>query len=318
MKYQNLEDLLRNNKCPKDKKHTHTRIPNKHMNVYGGSYYIDDELMSEFWNHYYNKIYVKKKYEYLTEKQLQGESILAIDFDFRYNTSIKERQHTEEHITDIIGEVAQLLNKHLIIEGGSKFEVNVFEKPNVNLLDDVTKDGIHIIFKTNCSPELKILLWLELWPKISVCWEDLPIENSWESVLDKGVFEGTTNWQIFGSRKPLHDAYELKYIYEVSKDDEDQEFIIEEKPVENIDYKKLLPEISVRNKSNITFEVCEETSKKLEELKNQKKKKKRRPKIKFKKRKPCEISEREQIEEECNKLMKEKHRNDLDFEEIHK
>ena len=43
MKYQNLEELLYNNKCPKDKKHTHTRIPKPELNVYGGSYWIDPE-----------------------------------------------------------------------------------------------------------------------------------------------------------------------------------------------------------------------------------------------------------------------------------
>ena len=68
-----------------------------------------------------------------------------------------------------------------------------------------------VIVKIMVSSEFKILLWQELWQKLSVVWEDLPIQNSWESVLDKGVFEGTTNWQIFGSRKPLHEAYELKY-----------------------------------------------------------------------------------------------------------
>ena len=254
------------------------------MNIYGGSYYITDEIMPEFWHHYYNKVFKKNKFEYLTEKQLSGESILAIDFDFRYSTQIKERQHTEEHITDVIGEIAQLLNKHLIIESGNKFEVVVFEKPNINILDTIVKDGIHIIFKTNCTPELKILLWEELWPKLSVYWEDLPIENSWESVLDKGVFEGTTNWQIFGSRKPLHEAYQVKYMYVVEKDDD--EFIIEETTIENIDYGSLLPEISVRNKNNIKFEIKEKTQEKLEQLKKDRKKKpKRKSKIKFKKEK---------------------------------
>jgi len=316
MKYHNLEDLLRKNKCPKDKKHTHTRIPNKNLNVFGGSYYIEDSIMPEFWHHYHTKVWKKGLFEYLTERQITGESVLAIDFDFRYETSIKERQHTEEHITDVIGEVAQLLDKHLIVEKGNKFEVNVFEKPNLNCLTDITKDGIHIIVKIMVSSEFKILLWQELWQKLSVVWEDLPIQNSWESVLDKGVFEGTTNWQIFGSRKPLHEAYELKYIYEVEKEEED--FIIEERPVEDIDYMKLLPEVSVRSKSNITFEVCERTKKLLEDIKKNTKKKKNRPKIKFKKRKPSEITECEQIEDECNKLIKQKHRDDLEFEEVHK
>ena len=70
MKYQNLEDLLRKNKCPKDKKHTHTRIPNKNLNVFGGSYYIEDSLMPEFWHHYYNKVWKKNLFEYLTERQI--------------------------------------------------------------------------------------------------------------------------------------------------------------------------------------------------------------------------------------------------------
>ena len=67
MKYQNLEDLLRKNKCPKDKKHTHTRIPNKNLNVFGGSYYIEDSIMPEFWHHYYNKVWNKGLFEYLTD-----------------------------------------------------------------------------------------------------------------------------------------------------------------------------------------------------------------------------------------------------------
>ena len=226
MKYQNLEDLLYNNKCPKDKKHTHTRIPKKELNIYGGSYWInpdDKELIDEFWHHYHQKIFVEKKFEYLTEKQLRGESVLAIDFDFRYNADVNERQHTEEHVTDVIGEIAQLLNKHLIIKNNDRFPVYVFEKPNVNKLEDLCKDGIHIIVKINLPVEFKILIWEQLWQKLSVVWEELPITNDWESVLDKGVFEGTTNWQIFGSRKPLNEAYEVKYVYEVAK--EDDEFI---------------------------------------------------------------------------------------------
>ena len=38
---------------------------------------------------------------------------------------------------------------------------------------------------------------------------------------DKGVFEGGTNWQVFGSRKPLNEAYEVKYMYEVAKDEDE-------------------------------------------------------------------------------------------------
>tara|TARA_Y100001970_G_scaffold293340_1_gene439538 strand:+ start:2994 stop:5702 length:2709 start_codon:yes stop_codon:yes gene_type:complete len=320
MKYQNLEDLLYNNKCPKDKKHTHTRIPKPELNIYGGSYWInpdDQELINEFWYHYHKKVFVDKKFEYLTEKQLKGESVLAIDFDFRYNADVDERQHTEEHITDVIGEIAQLLNKHLIIKNNDRFPVYVFEKPNVNKLEDLCKDGIHIIVQINLPVEFKILIWEQLWQKLSVVWEELPITNTWESVLDKGVFEGGTNWQVFGSRKPLNEAYEVKYMYEVEKDED--EFIIEELEVEINNYEEFLKKVSVRNKNNKRFKIKEQTKELLKTIKERKKKKKKRAKkLKFKKAQPNEITSVEQIENECKKLVKQKHRDDLDFEEIHK
>jgi len=318
MKYTNLDDLLSKNKCPKDKKHTHTRIPDtkdpKKSGIWGGSYYLEEGLMEEFWHHYHDKVFVKKKYEYLTEKQLDKDSILAIDLDFRYDVNTEERQHTVEHITDAIGELALLLNNHLIIKPGEKFEVNVFEKPNLNSLDDVCKDGIHVIVKINVPVEFKMLLWEEFWQKLSVIWSDLPITNSWESVLDKGVFEGGTNWQVFGSRKPFHEAYQLKYIYELECGEDD--FEIEEKPVDGVDYKKMLAEISVRSKSK-KFKICEKTKELMKTIKLKKRKKKKRAKFKFKNTKISEITTIEQIENECTKLLKQKHKDDLDFEEIH-
>jgi hypothetical protein len=41
----------------------------------------------------------------------------------------------------------------------------------------------------------------------------LPLINSWEDVLDKGITEGTTNWQMYGSRKPGNEAYELTGVF---------------------------------------------------------------------------------------------------------
>ena len=45
---------------------------------------------------------------------------------------------------------------------------------------------------------------------ISNIWEDLPLTNTWDSVLDEGISTGKTNWQMFGSRKPGHQSYALK------------------------------------------------------------------------------------------------------------
>jgi hypothetical protein len=73
---------------------THTRIPDKELNIYAGSYIIPREELDTFYSLYYNHIFEKKCKEYLTEKQLETGGPMAVDFDFRYNNNIIERQHT--------------------------------------------------------------------------------------------------------------------------------------------------------------------------------------------------------------------------------
>ena len=55
---------------------------------------------------------------------------------------------------------------------------------------------------------------------------DFPLVNSWEDVFDKGISAGYTNWQLYGSAKPDHEAA-LTKVYEVSIDPEDGEMINE-------------------------------------------------------------------------------------------
>ena len=41
--------------------HTHTRIPDKELNIYGGAYIIPQESLKEFYSLYYDHIFVKKR-----------------------------------------------------------------------------------------------------------------------------------------------------------------------------------------------------------------------------------------------------------------
>ena len=90
-KFQSLENFLKAHKRKDGQPCTHTRIPNKEFNVYGGSWYIPKEDMEQFRKLYTRHIFVKNKSEYLTEKQDEenGGPIL-IDLDFRYKKSIKK------------------------------------------------------------------------------------------------------------------------------------------------------------------------------------------------------------------------------------
>jgi hypothetical protein len=44
----------------------------------------------------------------------------------------------------------------------------------------------------------------------------LPIINDWEDIVDEAITTGRNNWQLYGSRKPGHEAYELTCAFEVS------------------------------------------------------------------------------------------------------
>ena len=95
----NFSVYLKNFKAEKGDFHTHTRIGNKELNVFGGIYNI--EYTDEFWSNYYKHIIENNNDEFLTEKQIDDGPLL-VDIDMRYDLSIKSRQHSKDHIIDII------------------------------------------------------------------------------------------------------------------------------------------------------------------------------------------------------------------------
>ena len=76
---------------------------------------------------------------------------------------------------------------------------------------------------------------------------DLPLQNNYDSVLDLGISKGTTNWQVFGSRKPNHKAYTITHIFEMKFDEDDGEFQMETLNVNEYSKNLDLMEFSVRN-----------------------------------------------------------------------
>jgi hypothetical protein len=150
--YNDLSDFLskhnsNNIQNSQDKIITHTRIGSKELNVYGGSFTIKKEELSTFYKLYYEHIFVKNRKEYLTEKQLEQTGPILIDLDFRYDFSVTTRQHTQEHIQDIIQVYLDEIAKLVVIEQDVKFPIFIMEKPSINRVIEKqeTKDGIHII-----------------------------------------------------------------------------------------------------------------------------------------------------------------------------
>ena len=234
---------------------THTRIGNQNYNIYGGSYCISKEETDVFHKIYYNHVFINKNSEYLTEKQLQKNGGIFIDFDFKYNSDVKERIHTEEHIKDIISVYLDELKKILIFDN-RHFQILVMEKENVNILNEfnITKDGIHLIICIQLDKKIQMYLREKVLENIHEI-IDLPLINEWSNVIDISICKGTTNWQLYGSCKPRNQPYILTYMYDCYLDQEDIEFVINDMDISSFDIEKNFHLLSARYENHVIFEV---------------------------------------------------------------
>jgi len=257
-RYKDLNEFLAKHSAKNEKGQicTHTRIPDKESNIYPGSYIIPKEDKEQFYKLYYESIFEKKRREYLTERQLDEGGPMAVDFDFRYSYDVESRQHTKEHIQDMILLYLEELKEYYIFEENKPFNIFIFEKPNVNRLLDksITKDGIHMIVGIQIDHTIQTMIRDKMMEKLPEVW-DLPLLNNWDSVLDEGISKGTTNWQLFGSRKPNNEAYELSQYFIITYDSADGEFMMDEKKVYEFDLKNNFEKLSVQYEKNPKFEM---------------------------------------------------------------
>lgn len=218
--YRDLNDFLRKH-ITKDKEQcTHTRIGNG-KDILPGKYYIPDEELNDFYKIYYQDVFIKGNQEYLTERQLKnGKGQILIDLDFRYNKQITQRQHNDEHIEDLVLLYIDEINKLLEIPYNTEILVYVFQKDKINnSVKDITKDGIHIVIGIQMDHTLQQILRNNVLKQISNILDDFELENDYESVLDDGITKGHTNWQLYGSCKPGHEAYKLNKIFKCNVDE---------------------------------------------------------------------------------------------------
>jgi P4 family phage/plasmid primase-like protien len=269
--YTDLNDFLIKHKAdetgPDGKKiATHTRIPGKvgDTPIYGGSYNIPKEELEAFYNIYYDHVFVKGRKEYLTEKQIENGPLL-IDFDFKYDFDIRERQHDKSHIQDIIYLYLEELKDFFIFKEDKPIEIFVLEKPNVNRVTDkqITKDGIHMIFGIQMNHILQMMLRDRVLEKIGQI-IDLPLVNPesetmplWETVIDKVISAGTTGWQLYGSQKPGHEAYKMTYHITATIDEGDNEFQFTNHKVSEFNFKKNFIQLSAQYTGNPIFELTQ-------------------------------------------------------------
>jgi P4 family phage/plasmid primase-like protien len=231
---------------------THTRIGGNENGelIYGGSYHIPNEEKDIFMKLYYQHVIVDKNDEFLTEKQIADKCPIAIDIDLHFALDIKERVYSKEHIDDLRDIYLEELKQIFQFDDDTKFRAYVYEKKNMNRVKakDITKDGIHIIFGIQMSHTAQLILRNRVIPKVEEAWGDFPIVNKWTDVFDERISNGGNNWQMLGSRKPEHEAYQLSIVYDIQYDSADNEFSC--KTVKTKMTEDLFKAVSVRNDTN--------------------------------------------------------------------
>jgi len=260
-RFKDLNEFLakhsaKNNSGENSQPYTHTRIPDKELNIHAGCYIIPKVELHIFYALYHEKIFEKGHKEYLTEKQLDSNGPLVVDFDFRYKYDVDCRQHTSDHINDMICEYSAILQECYLVQPDVPFPVYIFEKPHVNRLSDgsLTKDGIHMIIGVQTDHTMQLIIREKMLAKLPEIW-DLPFINDWDSILDMGISSGKIGWQLFGSRKPGNEAYELTHHYVMTLDGADNNFSMDERDVNKFDLKNNFEKLSVRYEGNPKFEL---------------------------------------------------------------
>ena len=248
--YKNYQDFIRRHFVDKDDKTT--AITNTRIGNPGGKYHIDPSEYDLFLNLYYRDVVSKGIQEFLTEKQMDTGGPIVVDIDLRYTYETTEKQYKNTHIEDMIQIYLEQLKQVFIFDNRESFPIYVFEKASVNRIEDkkITKDGLHIIIGLQADRITQTILRkriIDEMPK-SDMWSKIPLinTNGWEDVFDEGISKGHTNWQLYGSQKPNHEAYRLTHYYEIQYDATDGEMICTDINVKKFDMERDIHKLSVR------------------------------------------------------------------------
>lgn len=243
------------------KSYTHTRIPDFKLGIAGGKYYIPSQSLPAFYEKYYDFVYDKRNKEYLTEKQNEdGKGPILVDLDLRYSRDVKKRLHTDDDIISILTLYLEKIRKIYSVGDGCEFSVYIMHKPNVNCLEDKTKDGMHMVIGIQSNHKVQEILRTEVMNEIEEYLDDTSLlkthlTNDWNSVFDLGITRGSVGWQLLGSRKPGHEAYRLTHIFHLQYSSELKNFVTNNIRIDTFDLKSNFHLLSAQYTENPLLEL---------------------------------------------------------------
>ena len=281
----NFSEYVKQFYSKKGEEKTHTRIASPDAGISGGAYYIPNDKMIEFREKYCNHVFVNRKEEYMTEIQL-SEGPILVDIDERYDSSIQHRLHSKEDIERIVSLYLNELANLYDFDTETEIPIFIFEKPNINKTDTkYTKDGIHMIIGIHSDRIIQYMLRNKVLKNIGEILNHLPLKNPIDDILDDNVSRivNPVPWQMYGSRKPGHEAYELKYYYivkycgkqKINNEDEDEDeneeieypWECDEKNVDYFDVIKNYELLSAHCTKHASFPLNDNIKREYEEIK---------------------------------------------------
>jgi len=235
------------------------------LGVKGGAYLIPDSELDEFYKKYYKHVFVEGKQEFLTEIQYDDAGPLLVDFDFKYDISIEDRKHSKDNVVDMVLLYMNTLKKILEIDERVELPVFIFEKQTPNCKVDVTKDGIHMIIGIHMERKQQMYLRNRILQELPALWNELPLTNSWDDVIDNSITSGKTGWQLYNSRKPGCKVYLLKYHF-ILKLNSSTEWEFTERKVTDFKFEKDFKMLTARYRGHTSFKMIETVKLQMEEL----------------------------------------------------
>jgi hypothetical protein len=248
----------------------HDSNPDKR--IYGGVFCVPELDYTGLLNRYSREVLERGKMEFLTEAQLINNGPILVDFDFRFPFETTERQYTKEQLTILIEAYIDELSHIFDFDSGSTYKIYVLEKKSINRVQEknITKDGIHLVIGISAERDMQILLRSRMITKLQEVCSNLPITNSWDNVLDKGISDGSTHWQMYGSTKPDCEPYHLTHIYTVGYDPTDGQPSYDSRSSEDPDWAPnwsvLVHELSARYKGHPMFPYRGEIVRELQKI----------------------------------------------------
>ena len=185
-----------------------TKLDKKVMDIFDNSvgYSIEAFPSSHLWNPYHGFENIKKKmmFEDKTLADVAGEKTANDVFQIltkngvneEYATKIKpwaalfsiaaKSKHTGPIVDHKLLDLASIQEKEIYqIESSQEINVYVMEKYEINMLEDKTKDGIHLVFTISMHKAEQVILRKKIINDIGQIWDNLPITNTFDEVFDE-------------------------------------------------------------------------------------------------------------------------------------